>query len=59
MRFRTAQCSQTLVRFLAHESLKTETNGVRIRGGSACAFCFIEELVVNIECFFHTDNYAI
>src|SRR5450432_543943 len=59
LRLRAEKSPQALISRLAYQSLKTQADGLRIRGGAAGYLRFAEEFVVDIEGFLHPYHYAI
>ncbi|MDQ2899549.1 MAG: hypothetical protein M3Y07_07080, partial [Acidobacteriota bacterium] len=50
---------KTLVGRTAHQGIQTQTDGIGIRGRTAGHLRLSEEVVINVEGFFHANDYAI
>jgi hypothetical protein len=59
MRLRPHKGAQVLVSCVAHQGLEAQADGLSIGGGATGCFRLIEEVVVDVEGFLHTDDYAI
>src|SRR5476649_2056355 len=59
LRLRAEKSPQALISRVAYQSLKTQADGLRIRGGAAGYLRFAEEFVIDIEGFLHPYHYAI